>query len=267
MATPALWKLPAALRTYNVKHIPLNATIASQECFVCYRNFGDKDDHDDPREVACEALELQPCKHVMGSECFKKVIDMGMDTCQLCRTKIIPIDDPVPRWLQYMTSSQWFTYQIEATRGLLPRLGGTGQHFDELCERLFRGDISIWACGTLWCHCMIAPFASLINLSLLMFVVQVALFPFAWIYENPLVELFAYSVGLAFTAVLSAMGIAPTHSRLWNELLVGLSLKVVTLIIGPKGFVLILVAHCFVYAVVAGLLIGYGVGLRSKSGR
>ena len=190
-----------------------------------------------------------------------------MDTCQLCRTKIIAMDDPVPQWLQYMTNSQWFTYQIGATRGLLPRLGGTGQHFDDLCEKLFRGDIEMWAICTLWCHCMVAPVASLVNLSLLMSVVQVALFPFAWIYKNLLVELFAYSTGLAFTGVLSVMGIAPSHSRLWNELLLGLSMKVVILIIGWKGFVALLVAHCCVYAVVAGSLIGYGVVLRSKSGR
>ena len=266
MAHPDLWKLPAALRTYNVKPLPLDVTTATQECCVCYRNFGDKDDPDDAREIACEAVELQPCKHVMGSECLKKVIDMGMDTCQLCRTKIIATNDPVPQWLQYMTSSQWFTYQIEATRGLLPKLGSTGQRFDELVDRLFRGDISIGAICTLWSHCMVAPVACLVNLSLLMFVVQIILSPFGLVYENILIELFAYSIGLAFTGVIAVMELVPAHSRIWNELVVGLSLKVITLLIGSKGFVSLLLAHCCVYALVAGSLIGYGVVLRSKFG-
>jgi hypothetical protein len=264
MTTPELWKLPAALRTYNVKHLPLDLTTASQECFICYRHFGDKDDPDDALEIACEPLELQPCKHIMGSGCFRKVIDMGMDTCQLCRTKIVAIDDPVPQWLQYMTSTQWFTYQIDATRGLLPKFGGTGQHFDELCEMLFQGNMELSAVLALWCHCMVAPVASLVNLTLLMSVVQVALFPFARVYENRFVELFSYSVGLIFAGFLTATGIAPSHSRLWNELLLGLCMKVLTLFVGWKGFVALLVAHCFIYAAVAGSLIGYGVVLRSK---
>jgi hypothetical protein len=260
-------RLPAALRTYNVTYLPLDVKTASEECFVCYRHFGDKDDPGDPREIACEAVELQPCKHVIGSECFKKVIDMGMDTCQLCRTKIIPVDDPVPQWLQYLTSSQWFRYQIDATLGLLPRLGTTRQQYDELCERLFRGDLSVPASFTLWSHCLIAPVAGLVNLSILMFVVQLALFPFSWISTDILVEFFAYSVGLMFTGVLYFLGVAPSHSQLWNELLVGLVLKLILVVIGWRGFVGVLFAHCCAYGVVAGLLIGYGIVLRSKSGR
>ncbi|KAF2680543.1 hypothetical protein K458DRAFT_392889 [Lentithecium fluviatile CBS 122367] len=261
-----LWKLPAALRTYNVISLPLDAATASQECFVCYRNFGDKDDPDDPREIVCEAVQIQPCKHIIGSECLKRVIEMGMDTCQLCRTEISIVADPVPQWLQRMTSSRWFTFQIDTTRNMLPRLGSNGRFFDDLCEDAFCGRLGFLNACTLWCHCMVSPVASTVNLSVLALAVQVFCFPFTWLYGSLKAETAVVAVGLFITMLLSILGVDSSLLR-HSELLLGLSLRMITLVLGLQGFIALLSLHCGVYAVVSGLLVGYGFVLQSNRPR
>jgi hypothetical protein len=261
--TPELWKLPAALRTYTVRYLPSDSTICGQECFVCYRNFGEKDDPDDPRELVCQPVELLPCKHVVGSECFKKVLGVGMDTCQLCRTKIRIATDPVPRWLQYMASSQWFTFQIDASRSLLPKLG---QRYDHLCEKLFSGSLDLPAACTLWCHCMISPVASMANLCLLACLMQIFCFPFVWLEGgNSRFEILGVGIGMVFTIILAITRVWPARLR-YNEVLVGLSLRLITLVVGWTGFIALLLAHCSVYALISGMLIAYGFLVRSDSG-
>lgn len=260
--TPELWRLPAALRTYNVKYLDLDITTASQECFVCYRNFGDKDDPDDPDEIPCNPVELQPCKHVMGTECFRQLMEIGMDTCQLCRTHLTCTQDPVPAWLQYLTSSAWFTSQIDSTRSLLPKVGRNGDQFDELCQRLFRGDLGLKGASTLLAHLLVSPVATTVNLTLLGAVVQATLSPLAWIYGNYLIELVAYISGLIFAITLLHLDFEAAHSRWYTELLIGLSLKVISLVIGWKVFLMLSFIHAFFYAVVAAFLIGYGIAQR-----
>jgi hypothetical protein len=47
MSTRPIYLLPAALREYQVESV---GSAPDEECYVCYRVYGEKDDEDNPNE-------------------------------------------------------------------------------------------------------------------------------------------------------------------------------------------------------------------------
>jgi hypothetical protein len=111
-----LYDLPNVLRIYNTRdlsHVPTD-----DHCWVCWRDYETFERGEKP----CIALQLQPCGHRVGSECFKTLCQHGIEECRLCWQSIYVIHDPVLGFVRWLVSSIWFTKEIDCVVRAMQRI-------------------------------------------------------------------------------------------------------------------------------------------------
>lgn len=140
-----LCNLPNVLKTYNTH---LLRTAPTGHCFVCWRDYGTKTEPHDFGEIPCHALQIQPCGHYVGSQCFRDLCRSGMSQCQLCRQPIRVVSDPVPKFVQWLVGSIWFA-MLSDWAGKQKWDHDMRRH-NALLWNLFRGGLSVRQGFELW---------------------------------------------------------------------------------------------------------------------
>ncbi|KAF1961021.1 hypothetical protein CC80DRAFT_269824 [Byssothecium circinans] len=279
-STYAIYNLPTARRKYDIKpqDPPAND---DEECIICYRTFNEKDDPSDLSEISCQPIELQPCKHIIGSQCFEKLIRANMDTCQICRAKITLLSDPFPRWLQRATSWGWYTLYVDYTPGYaLKTFALVG--FVDLSRRLFEEKITPKEAFRLWWYYMDALSGWTRTILFITLTIKTIFKISAFFLSTPFPELtILRTLGFPGVSDSKAMALAfdvPLMFGLWatstdvnfdnggdarvwvaNAALLFCIARVLSLVLSLKVFFALLVGNFLVYGALTGALIWFGM--------
>ncbi|PVI05474.1 hypothetical protein DM02DRAFT_610755 [Periconia macrospinosa] len=279
MAHPhVIYKLPAARRKYNTRELSTTSEEGTDTCLVCYRIYCEKDDPSDIHEIACVPLQLQPCKHVIGSECFAKMVQADMDACQVCRAKIELLSNPVPAWLETASSWSWYRLFADYTPGHALKEEKLNT-FNSLSKRLFDRKLLPGETFRMWWFYMDSLSAWTRVVLIFALIIRVTFALSEWVVGTPYVEL----------EMLRVLGVRLPESRylaLWIDFpvmamlfsvtvrrnaggdgtvgwepftMLFLMARMFTLLISIRGFALMLALNWFLYAVITGLLIWYGI--------
>ncbi|CAI6302832.1 unnamed protein product [Periconia digitata] len=280
MAHPhILYKLPATRRKYHVRNLspPTPPTPDNDDtCSICYRAYNEKDDPTDADETPCQPIQLLPCKHIIGSACFTKLLQADMDTCQVCRSKVDVLSNPYPAWLQKSTSWFWYKLYSDHAPGHALKNGKLGV-FNHLSKKLFNEQMSMQETGQLWWMYMdslsawtriVLVFAVFVNTT---FAIS------DWCLGTPFVELgifrivgmkvpdsrvltlwvdFPIVVGLAhYSNIRRGAG----DLSVAGHALMFIMARIFALLFSIKGFALLLAANWLAYGTLTALLIWYGL--------
>jgi hypothetical protein len=201
-----IYTLPSARRQYDIHTVDLEPD--SQEiCYICYRIFNEKDDPTDTDEIPCRPLQLQPCKHLVGSECFTRMIQANMTACQICRTQVTPLSDVFPRWLQTATSWSWYTLYADYTPGYASKTGKL-EIFRNLSQRLFEGrPLTFAELSRLWWFYMDSLAAWTRTVLMFALFIIATFTTTAWLTGAPFAE-------LQIIQVLSSSGVVVPYTRI-----------------------------------------------------
>jgi hypothetical protein len=138
------------------------------DCSICLRTFNDPDEPSEIADGPCQPMRIDSCNHVIGSTCLKKLLDLGMRHCPMCRTRIrsVPGTNPTPFWIRWLLNSQQFPFSSVslwirmARRGLACKDDENGdQEFDELHTKLLEGKMNDIERRRLWVYYMRVPTA------------------------------------------------------------------------------------------------------------
>ncbi|KAF2636258.1 hypothetical protein P280DRAFT_473112 [Massarina eburnea CBS 473.64] len=276
MAPPyGIYALPMTRRKYDINTQEPEPSNREEWCSICYRPFHEKDDPSDVQEIPCQPIELQPCKHIIGSQCFARLIQANMDACQICRAKIALISDPVPQWLQYATSWSWYTLYCDYVPGHAVKVGKHDDYM-RLSHRLFNDHITNTEGLQLWWHYMdslsewtrtvikcgvlvkaaFALSALFVNTSYLELQMLRTL-GFPSIPDSRL-----WALGIDFPLLLATIFFAGKYDL--DHVVVGTALlfpfaRVFVLAFTVKWFLVLLALNWMVYGVLTALLIWYGM--------
>ena len=140
MTTLALYSLPDLTRKFDVR-IPALAPEPEEHCLVCQSKFSrsartstpepelnptmavlspSRNLHVTELEETCEPIQIHPCGHYIGVECFKQLIHSGFGThCLLCRRKIAVKSSTLNRALKFLGTLKWFKLQLDVCSEML----------------------------------------------------------------------------------------------------------------------------------------------------
>ena len=96
-----LQHLPSHLQRFTATKAH-NIPAEDNECILCMRAFYTKDNSFDLTETPCRPYRLQPCNHLIGSECLAELLRRGHTSCPYCTIKIGTTPFPVPAWIAYL---------------------------------------------------------------------------------------------------------------------------------------------------------------------
>ncbi|KAF2705515.1 hypothetical protein K504DRAFT_505925 [Pleomassaria siparia CBS 279.74] len=92
--------------------------LEDEDCFICKRKYETVDDANDPQEHPEEAVQIEPCNHVVGGDCIQKWINRNPQNprCPYCSTKYKNVCDDMPEAriveiLTFVSHSWWFQLQ------------------------------------------------------------------------------------------------------------------------------------------------------------
>lgn len=280
MAHPyVIYKLPVTRRQYNVREPTTSPSNDDESCSICYRTFHEKDDPADENEIPCAPIELRPCAHVVGSECFAKMVQAGMDCCQVCRTKVELLSNPFPDWLQTATSWSWFRLYSDYTPGHALQAGKL-ETFDALSRRLFDKRLPRKETFPLWWFYMDSLSAWTRIVLIFAVLIRTTFAASEWFLGTPFVELQLFrlvGVRLPDSRLLALWVDFPIMAALWaftaREQTAGgsrsspsgsgfamlfIMARMFALLFSIKGFALLLALNWTVYGVLTALLIWHG---------
>lgn len=133
MPSPPIYLLPAALRRYQIESV---YEPRENQCQLCWRDYGTKDDSSDETERACRAVQVLPCRHEFGDQCIMQTTTQGSSTCPLCRTDFAVVPNESLYILEQAANLAPFKFLNDRVVARV-RLGTHGDTFDELNQRLF----------------------------------------------------------------------------------------------------------------------------------
>jgi hypothetical protein len=145
MPPRTLKELPIHLRRFAA-HKAYKVPKEDNECMVCMRAFNTKDDVFNLSETPCRPYRLQPCNHLIGSECLKEMLRRGSTFCPYCTVRLGTVN-PVPRWIMYLLKDKclispafWLPRaQQHATSQGRAEL----ESFEALQDHLFKGTLPV----------------------------------------------------------------------------------------------------------------------------
>lgn len=153
-----LIELPGHLTRFHVVHA-YNVPPEDNDCTVCMRTFNTRDDI---LEKPCRPYRLQPCNHLIGSECLKAAIERGLNSCPYCTIKIAHMSRAMPSWIALLlrygkcpiSPVQW----LPNGRSMASKQGLNAlADFDILQDELFHGILSFAGAVKLWQYYMMWP--------------------------------------------------------------------------------------------------------------
>ncbi|KAF2795867.1 hypothetical protein K505DRAFT_359831 [Melanomma pulvis-pyrius CBS 109.77] len=279
-----LSNFPNVLRTYST-HLP--RTAPTGHCFVCWRDYGTKTDPHDFGEIPCHALQLQPCGHYVGSQCFKVLCRSGMSQCQLCRQPIHVLSDPIPKYMQRIVGSPWFD-TISKCAGQQEWDHNIPRH-NALLWDLFRGGLSVRQAIELWLNFARPLWVGTCKSGVARIIgVQIASGIVEWLFDVQYFELALLKAVLGSWVpctwrllaivldVASFLGLCLQfdgvlrRGRRYGEILKFWACcfsfwRAITLLLTWKGCLVLLLGNCLSYSVTAAVLIAYGVRQRRRN--
>ncbi|ORY17324.1 hypothetical protein BCR34DRAFT_583789 [Clohesyomyces aquaticus] len=275
--------LPQILRSYDLR-APEEQPPEDERCFVCRSSWTGASSQSDTSHngsgTTCEPARIHPCGHWVGRKCFHRLANSGMDQCQFCRSGVTVLADPCPQWLRLLVTSYWFKTQI----AFLYKVFDFEEH-RQLAEELLVGTLSVarsndflaWlAVASAFQHALFfaAPIFVWLNFRIC-----------SWIFRTDLPELWLfrlltgtpadiYSNDARYSAVLwnICMSLALLHvardggarARLvafGASLFIG---RIVILMLGLGGVLLLFVASFGLYVLAARSLVKLGMQFRSR---
>jgi hypothetical protein len=142
---PPLYNITAAQRHYATKRV----SDPNEPYCTCWRNFGEKEDPSNLSELACRPLQLQPCHHIVGDQCFKEMRRHAMATCPMCRAPLTILQDRTSSFQKWIAESLHVRACIDVAVECI-RDSTQATNFDTLSQRLFAEDLRLADAMELW---------------------------------------------------------------------------------------------------------------------
>jgi hypothetical protein len=280
MPPRTLKDLPIHLRRFAA-HKAYNVPEEDNECMVCMRTFNTKDDIFNLSETPCRPYRLQPCNHLIGSECLKEMLRRGSTSCPYCTIRLGTVN-PVPRWIMYLLKSKspispayWLPRaQQHATSQGRAELGS----FEALQEQLFKGTLPFSGGVQLYWKYMVPHLLDAVGIvawclltktlfSIIEFVLSA--FPATWHVPRALLSLMGVNVGYVLSVLNAATMMSIVYGAdasdsidmvyVLRSAAILLAMGNVTKLVGLKLVIVFMNGDCVVYGVMVACLIWMGI--------